>query len=101
MEFTEDNINKLEISLFSDVEGSKLNYSIVNNSLVLDYPCSEYDECTEYQLYLHPGVYKLEAYGASGGYTSDCLPTSKKTSSSTCVSEEYVSIFNGNAKCVT
>ena len=101
MQFTAENLHNLKISLYHVVEGSKVNYSIVNNSLVLYYPCLEYDKCTEYQLYLPPGVYKLEAYGASGGYHQSCLPTSKKTSKSTCVSDEYVSYFHGNAKCVT
>ena len=101
MECTSNILNSLHVSLFNQVPDSKTDFYVDNCSLILNYPCTNYDNCTEYQLTLYPGIYKLEAYGASGGFLSKCLPTSKKTSNNQCVSSEYVSFFKGNSQCVT
>ena len=94
-------LNAFHISLFENIKDASVKVSIENKSLVFRYPCAESNECTEYELTIPPGFYKIEAYGASGGYLSRCLPTAKKLTSSTCVSSDYVSIFKGNSSCVT
>ena len=87
-------INDLKISLVEQGKGKEA-VSIQNSSFVFEYPCESSDDCTEYKLTIPPGIYKFEAYGASGGYKDNYIPTSKKLSSSTCVSNDYVSLFHG------
>ena len=56
---------------------------INSKSLKLLYPCSKSDECTEYEVSFLPGVYRIELYGASGGYKENFI-TAYKTEVGNC-----------------
>lgn len=44
-----------------------------NTQAVLKYPCSSSSSCSPYQVTFPPGYYKIELYGASGGYYANRL----------------------------
>ena len=46
------------------------NISILENSLLFDYPCSTSVNCGPYYLYLPKGRYFFEVWGAQGGFSS-------------------------------
>ena len=64
-----------------------ISYQLVNKSYQEDvkidqkqirffYPCTTTYECTDYEITLLPGVYRIELYGASGGHYNDSYITS-------------------------
>ena len=63
----------MSIRIFHANGISKVNYSSLNNSYFLQYPCDSPSECSEYTIIFNPGIYLLEVWGSQGsdsyGYT--------------------------------
>ena len=67
----------LRYSLISQDKGEENVSSSTPNQLVFYYPCTSPFFCTDYELFIYPGVYKIEVYGASGGYKGDFISAYK------------------------
>lgn len=76
------------------------------NTYILNYPCESVSECYPYEVTLPPALYKIELYGASGGYseelrTDGCtVSTAHDPDTDECY-QDNVSLFNGNTECET
>ena len=62
--------------------------NITQNTLTLEYPCTDSTNCSEYLLNLHPGTYKIETYGASGCTYNDIVPSSFQSNFQNFISQE-------------
>ena len=78
-----------------------INVLTFGNSITFKYPCKSSSECTEYVVQIPKGVYRFEAFGASGGYSDSCPPSPKRISATQCQGQQYVSKYKGNVKCYT
>ena len=68
---------------------------------VLQYPCNDPHECTNFFADFPPGHYKIELYGASGGSLNDSyITTALSTDHTSCIDEQNVSIYGGNTRCM-
>ena len=73
--------------------------NVTFNTLILKYPCSSTYQCAEYSLFLNPGSYKIEAYGASGGSYNGIVSSAINSNIQSCISQDIVHLFNGNTYC--
>ena len=53
-----------------------------------------------YEVFLKPGKYLLEAYGASGGGNEATYTTARDSETEECLSQEYVQQYQGNTQCI-
>ena len=82
------------------VENVQQNITQNFNEYTLNYPCQDSSSCTYYQSTFHPGIYKLELYGASSGIRNEnyiSLPHNPKDRTK-CISQEYTKMYGGNIK---
>ncbi|EAX94266.1 hypothetical protein TVAG_498200 [Trichomonas vaginalis G3] len=76
-----------------------LNIKVSKNTYEFYYPCEDPSECTDYVVDIPAGRYKVESYGASGGYSDDHISAFQDPSNNNKCSEDIVLQFKGNAKC--
>ena len=80
----------VDVTVENDTRGSVNKTLQTQDSLLLEYPCSNSTICTPYVLNLKPAVYKFECWGSKGGqkysgtpglgaYTSGILYVTKQT----------------------
>ena len=76
----------------------KANVTVNNSKYFFNYPCSSNNNCTDYELYLLPGVYTFELIGASGGHEANRkISLYRNENGRGCVEQS----FKGNVECVT
>ena len=68
------------------------------NQYYFYYPCTSTYNCTEYEVFLEPGVYLFEVYGASGGHFNDLI-TSYRVGDY--CDDRYLNSIHRNTKCST
>ena len=78
-------MNRLDIRLNGTIFD---NPNITQNTLAHKYPCPDSTNCSEYSLNLHPGTYKIEAYGASGGSYNGIVSSAFQSNLQSCISQE-------------
>ena len=68
----------LKYKIHNESIGEK-NVSVSNekNQYTFNYPCISTFECTYYEITLEPAVYRIELYGASGGYNGNYITAYK------------------------
>ena len=86
----------LQFELVNNSKGI-VNVTSNGNQYILNYPCNEPHDCTEYHTVFPPGLYLLELYGASGGGK---YITTKRAPDYTCENQDLVSLHNGNTECI-
>ena len=58
--------NFVKISLKDSTKGQIKETIQTRKSIVLNYPCSDRNDCTPYVLQVSKGVYKFESWGTKG-----------------------------------
>ena len=68
------------------------------NKYILNYPCIESHDCTEYRSIFPQGIYQIELFGASGGGKN--ISTTRSINQTECVNQEEVFLYGGNTECI-
>lgn len=88
---------RLPYKLVNESSG-KANVTVKNSRYYFYYPCSLNNVCTDYELYLAPGLYTFELIGASGGHEENRKISLYRNENGRGCIEQY---FKGNVECVT
>ena len=87
----------LHFELVDETKGES-NITRINNKYIINYPCIESHDCTEYHSLLPPGVYHIELYGASGG--GKYISTTRTIDQLDCENQDDVLQYDGNTECI-